>query len=319
MAADTTLVLGDFTFAGVEIPEGIEVGGVQQLVKHELIGGIRVTDAMGRSDDDLVWSGWFMGANAKSRADFLDAYRVSAAQISLTWGGYDFTVIVRGFKPKMRRLYEYSYTITCEIVTDNATASTQGATLSTDDAVSDDMDSASDLSNAIGDDTLSGQIDTLNTAVAAVPTFAVASQSTLNSVLQPLAAAASTVSDLISTADQSLAAPAGFGGIIAGGTALSMAASLTAQVANTQQLTSLVELQGVLGRMRANVTSSKASDNAIAVAGGNLFAIAALQYGDATAWPTIAAANGLTDPFVSGPQTLTIPPLSGDTEGILEA
>ncbi len=46
----------------------------------------------------------------------------------------------------------------------------------------------------------------------------------------------------------------------------------------------------------------------ITVAGGNLFAIAAQQYGDATAWLQIARANGLSDPFLSGLVTLTIPP-----------
>jgi nucleoid-associated protein YgaU len=57
----------------------------------------------------------------------------------------------------------------------------------------------------------------------------------------------------------------------------------------------------------------------ITVAGGNLFAIAAQQYGDATQWYLIAAANGLKDPFLNGVVTLSIPPAqtTGGTDGIL--
>ncbi|MBX9934559.1 MAG: hypothetical protein K2Y56_24090 [Methylobacterium sp.] len=38
----------------------------------------------------------------------------------------------------------------------------------------------------------------------------------------------------------------------------------------------------------------------ITVSGGNLFEIAATQYGDHTLWNVIARANGLRDPFLTG-------------------
>lgn len=48
----------------------------------------------------------------------------------------------------------------------------------------------------------------------------------------------------------------------------------------------------------------------IAVSGADrtLFDIALREYGDATQWLTIAQANGLTDPMLSGNTTLKIPP-----------
>ncbi len=55
--------------------------------------------------------------------------------------------------------------------------------------------------------------------------------------------------------------------------------------------------------------------NKITIAGGNLFAIAAQQYGDATAWLQIARANGLSDPFLSGLVTLVDPALRPDAIG----
>jgi nucleoid-associated protein YgaU len=54
-----------------------------------------------------------------------------------------------------------------------------------------------------------------------------------------------------------------------------------------------------------------AAGSTITVGGGNLFAMAAQAYGDATLWTRIAAANGLTDPWVSGIVTLSIPRAGG--------
>lgn len=45
----------------------------------------------------------------------------------------------------------------------------------------------------------------------------------------------------------------------------------------------------------------------VTVAGGNLFALALEHLGDATQWNRIAQANGLIDPFVTGPMALRIP------------
>ena len=48
--------------------------------------------------------------------------------------------------------------------------------------------------------------------------------------------------------------------------------------------------------------------NTLTVTGGNLFALAAQQYGDFTGWWLIAQANGLTDPQITGRVVVTIPP-----------
>jgi hypothetical protein len=45
----------------------------------------------------------------------------------------------------------------------------------------------------------------------------------------------------------------------------------------------------------------------IMVAGGNLFAIAAAELGDATQWIRIAQLNNLSDPMLTGVVTLRIP------------
>ncbi len=53
----------------------------------------------------------------------------------------------------------------------------------------------------------------------------------------------------------------------------------------------------------------------LTTAGGNLFAIAAAQLGDATQWIRIAQLNGLSDPMLQGVVTLRIPPLDPNAGG----
>jgi hypothetical protein len=48
----------------------------------------------------------------------------------------------------------------------------------------------------------------------------------------------------------------------------------------------------------------------VTVAGGNLFALAALYLNDATQWIRIAQANRLSDPQLTGVNTLIIPPVN---------
>jgi len=53
----------------------------------------------------------------------------------------------------------------------------------------------------------------------------------------------------------------------------------------------------------------------IQVAGGNLFRIAMVYLGDATQWIRIAQLNGLSDPMLSGTQTLRIPAVNPSAGG----
>lgn len=52
--------------------------------------------------------------------------------------------------------------------------------------------------------------------------------------------------------------------------------------------------------------------NTIAIAGGNLFALAAQYLGDASQWNRIAQLNGLTDFLIIGTTTLVIPPVDAN-------
>ena len=79
----TSLSLGDVLFADLEVPDHITFGGEQALTVHKLVGGTRIIDAMGRDDMPLEWSGWFMGAEALSRARYLETQRIAGTAVPL--------------------------------------------------------------------------------------------------------------------------------------------------------------------------------------------------------------------------------------------
>lgn len=96
-----------------------------------------------------------------------------------------------------------------------------------------------------------------------------------------------------------------------------MTEPLNQQASDMTELYELYQLQAVLDRMEKNLNLIHAVPNAqfITVVGGNLFQLAAQYYNDATQWTVIAQANGLTDPEVTGLQTLLIPPPSSQESG----
>jgi hypothetical protein len=53
----------------------------------------------------------------------------------------------------------------------------------------------------------------------------------------------------------------------------------------------------------------------ITIAGGNLFQLAALYLNDATQWIRIAELNNLSDPMLSGLNTLLIPDVNPNATG----
>jgi len=311
------LALGEITFADLEVPESLNWGGDQALVIQKLIGGSRVIDAMGRDDDAIQWSGWFLGASAFDRAQYVNTQRIIGQPLSLTMGPLNFTVIIRSFKATYEFQFRIHYSISCEVVQDNVTPTMLGAVPSIDDQMNGDMNTANGLGSLIGDGALSGLLGALNTAISGVSTFANAAQSTISSVLQPVAAVQLRVKTLLASAINTTSNIATVGGVLPFTPVAQAAASLGSQVVAFESQPSLLSLQGVMGRMSANLNSIRSNATTVTTAGGNLQQIAAKQYGDATSWTGIAKANGLTDPVVSGVQTLTVPIQPDSAGGVL--
>jgi hypothetical protein len=314
---DTIITLGDFEFSRLEIPERIPFGGEQRLAVHELVGGVRVIDAMGRADAPLEWSGMFLGDTALERARYLDGLRIAGNPLTLTWDELAYEVVIASFKAEFERFYQIPYQISCTVLQDLNSPVTTIADPGIDDLVGDDMNTASGLGGLIGDGPLSSALTTLNSAIGAVSSFAGAAQSVINTVLEPLAAVQARVQILIASTGNTISNVATLGGILPNQPIAQSAASLTNQMSSMTQLPNLYSLQSVLGRMGGNLGAVGMSSNTITSAGGNLFGMAAQAYKDATAWTTLARANKLTDPQLTGVNTIMVPASHDNSGGVL--
>lgn len=316
--SDFQLQLGDFLFEAYEIPESISFGGSHKLVIHQFVGGARVVQAMGRDDADLSWSGMFLGESALDRATYIDSLRIAGQGLPLLWSGFNYLVVIKDFKCTFERFYKLPYSITFEIVKDNTKPNTTYFPAGFDAAILGDSAAANALGASIGDSPLTGLLTALNTAIGAVSTFANAAQAAINSVLIPLAAVQARVNILVASVTNTVQNVTTLGGILPHNPVAQSANTLISQVTAVNQLPQLYNLQSVLSRIDGNLSLIHGTQGgqSIVTSGGNLFALAEKYYGDATKWVTIAAANSLTDPQLTGTNTLTIPANPPSTDGL---
>ncbi|HEX7854433.1 MAG TPA: hypothetical protein VF503_12130 [Sphingobium sp.] len=312
-----TLTLGDFTFARYEIPEEIGFGGDQALTVHRLVGGVRVIDAMGEDPAALEWSGYLVGSSALDRARYLDTLRKAGTALPLSWSQLAYTVVIRSFRPVFIREYRLSYRITCEVVSDDTSPVSQVPDPSPEQLIDDDLSTANGLVGGIGDGTLSGLMAGVNSAISTVSNIANATTSAINSVLQPIQAVRDRVGVLLQAATTTINNVASVGGVLPSNPIAQQVLGLTNQISAFQSSTSLVELDGVMGRLASNVSAVGTGTKSVTLAGGNLYSLASSEYGNPMGWAQIAAANGIVDPSLTGINTLTIPPIPSEADGIL--
>jgi hypothetical protein len=112
--------LGPVLFADFEVPERIGFGGRQQLVIHQLPGGGRVIDALGRDDADISWSGFFSGEDAADRARVVDTLRAQGQPLPLIWDAFYYTVLIARFEADYNRLNWVPYKLTCTVLRDDS-------------------------------------------------------------------------------------------------------------------------------------------------------------------------------------------------------
>lgn len=318
---DLILTLGDFQFSDKEIPESIAFGGEQALAVHRLVGGVKVVDAMGGFSRPLTWSGWLLGQSALVRARQLDMMREAGAELRLTWSELDYLVVIRDFSADFQRYYKMPYTITCEVVED-LTLSTAGlGDPGVDSLISGDLGIASGLMSTVSGLGLDSAFATMQSAIQSVSSFANAAQSTLNGVLQPIAAFRTQAQTLIAQTNNTLMNVTTLGGILPNNPISTQVGKINQQIAAAQNLPTLVQLDRVVGRIQGNIGSIYSSAKQVTVAGGNLMKMAAQEYGDAMAWTGLAKANPQLggDPLVTGITTVTIPPTKDDVGGVVNA
>jgi hypothetical protein len=322
---------GSFVFTGAEVPNDISFGGAQLLDKHVMIGGRRRINALGADDAPLQWSGMFLYASAVPRARFLDSVRREGLQCTLSWDQLRYQVVIDQFRATYKYPFRVPYWISFEVIEDQTATVDSVPAVTPAQSMATDMARMGTLSNCLGDSTLNGLVGDLQSAMSSVQSAVQpianglkavtsfisgvancadqvvnAAESAVSSVVGPLAAVASRVQSMIATAEGVVATG---GGVLPGLPAATNVYKALSSMNAAVQLPELYELRSITARLQTNLplTATPTSLKSITVGGGDLYTIASQQYGDATRWTDIAAANGLTDPVLTGINTLVIP------------
>lgn len=317
--SDIQVTLGGFTFADFEIPDEISVPTRQATKTHMRVGGKKTVDAMGAFVDPISWSGRFRGPDAESRRDDINALVLAGKPVSLTWGSRAFTVLIQAFTPSHRGNNEIPYSITCEVISDDADPNTSHHAVDPNEMIGSDVSAAQSAASLVtgGKGALASAMASVQTAVGKVEDFARATRAQIASVLQPIAQAQGLVTSLIGAAETALGSVTAIGGVIPGLSGVNLSGSLLRQLTAMQDAANLYDVRSFLGRAQVNLGAIGNSGAHVIVAGGDLFKIAASTYGSPSEWATIANANGISDPVLTGLQEITIPPSALGSGGVL--
>ena len=120
--ANVALILGPIVFKHFEVLAGVIFGGSQRLAVHNLLGGNRTIDTMGRDDATLQFSGIFSGGDATLRVRALNELRAAGFMLPLTWDVFFYTVIISDFVATYENTGWITYKIVCTVVRDEASA-----------------------------------------------------------------------------------------------------------------------------------------------------------------------------------------------------
>ena len=131
------LLLGPVLFDNFELPERIAWGGAQRLAVHNLPGGVRVIDAMGRDDAQIAWSGVFSGGDASLRARAIDLMRVQGSVWPLVWDAFFYSVMIARFEADYAHANWIPYRIGCTVLRDEAEALVEAVASLAADALGD--------------------------------------------------------------------------------------------------------------------------------------------------------------------------------------
>lgn len=306
----TRVVLGDFEFLDFEVPERIAIPGRQKTVLHQMIGGKRTVDVLGIEYDPLSWSGIITGSQSGDRVSTLERMRDAGEQLTLTLDNYSFTVVITSFTPVYEFIYRRPFTIEVAIVSNNASPlKVDALTGALQGLIDSDIGKSLGLADIIDVDSVTSAVTTLQSAVKEVTDFAHATVEQVQSVVRPIVAAQVIIQQQIGQLESAANDITTLGGLVPGNPISKTISNLLSQADQSTKIPALYNLQSVLGRLNKNVNSGQTADGvrSVTLSGGNLYQVASDQYGDASLWSSIASANNLTDPQLTGINTLTIP------------
>lgn len=279
--------LGAIVFSSEETPIKWNVGsGEQMLVTTDLPGGGRIVQDFGNSAAEVTWSGILWGPNIPLRVQQLREYRVSGQPQPLIWGNEKYLVKIKSFNPGYRGGY-CEYEISCVVVQDmNGAFAVQPST-------SVDQDVANIQSQAIVQQNGVAQVD---------PAGNTAYGQQLANLWQGIQNASPLAQNLVTQ-----------GPALIGLASTAITAIQTYQATISQTSTQYPYTVGLVASLQALISNFQngPTQTSVQIPGGELFSVAAMQYGDITRAFSIAQANGFVYPILptASLRQISIPPL----------
>ncbi|HHL2824784.1 TPA: hypothetical protein ACQ431_003015 [Citrobacter murliniae] len=301
---------GTFEFLDFELPERITIPGRQKTVIHQMIGGKRLIDVLGVEYDPITWSGIFTGSTTKSRVAMLMGMRDAGEKLTLTLDNYSFDVVITDFNPVYEFIYRQPYSISLAVVQRNDDPVLGDALTGALNAlINSDIGQALGLADIIDINSVTEAVNTVQSAVQTVSDFATATVDTVQTVVRPIIAAQQIIQSNISSLESSLNSITTLGGIVPGNPLSTTVNNLLNQADGMTRIPALYNLSNVLERVNKNVRTGQTANGVktVTLSGGNLYQVASDQYGDATQWESLATVNGITDPQLTGINSLQVP------------
>lgn len=287
------VTLGSILFSTEELPDKWDIGASQQmLVVDDLPGGGRVVNDMGNSANEITWTGRFYGSNIWPRVQQLRLYQVNSVVIPLNWWNEKYLVVIKSFNPGyMGGRTEYE--ITLVVIQDQNGAFTVSTAQSIDQVVQSLQSQAITQQNAVQAAEQAAQNP------PPLPAQDVYGQYLLD-LWEILGNAAPLSSNIVQ-----------YGPAILTAAQIAIAGVQQYQgsiLPTDPQFPNTVGLLASLLTLYQNVQAGMVQKT-VPFDGGDLFEMAALEYGDITQCFAIASANSLVYPTLpSGSSNVAIPP-----------
>jgi hypothetical protein len=292
------LMLGNVTFYRFEVPEELpNLFGTQKMAIHDAAGGDRTVQLLGAFPfPEIQWTGTFFQGDVQQsstsspmqRASQLNTFRTTGQLQQLTWGPFQYQVLVKEFEVMGKMAQQLNYKIVIVPVFDQTTTSNLASTPITPTGAV--IASNLGVINATSFSTVLLLPSQIIAAAISITTFVNLLLTNNNGNISLVPQVDLAAADAQITALQTTLVPfinSSDYGQATGAATLSTSLSTLSTTLNIGQSTNLTT---------------------ITVTNPNLPQLAQQYYGDATLWPLIASANNFQDMLPIGTFTLVIPP-----------
>lgn len=324
----TAIKLGPVYLKGTEVPSGINFAGRQNVAVHDLYGGGRVAQSLGPADDIISWKAMFVGPLAMKRARYINTFRLSGKPLVLSFSGVMVTCVIVEFKPVYKQIAWVPYSIQLMPVSESWNNPVVQKTTTHASFLKKLLADANSV-RAWWTATMTTAMNSLDTVMNGISDIASVPAATIGGLTTTVTAVQSELNGIQASVENTLLNITTLGGMLPNNPAAAGVSSMANQLnaLTTQyQAENLNGIMSITGNTLATagtsadpflplitpevVTSQRTPGikTEIAQAGTSLETVALGAYGDATEWPVIATANGLTDPILQQTQRIIIPP-----------